>query len=115
MRRFFRTIQEAAQAVLRIEERITRMLQTVEELAAAIEAFPTVVEGVITLVDDLEKRLADALASEHLSPETQAKLDQALLTYKANATKLSDALVAGTQPPAPVPTPEPAPTPEPGA
>ncbi len=73
-----------------------KLMATVAELAAAVEAQSTIVDSIVTLVANLEQEVKDALADTSLSPEAQAQLDAAFAKIKDNSDKMAAAVTANT-------------------
>ena len=85
-----------------------------QDIADDIVAEKTVIEGISTLIDGLEKQLADALANSGITPEVQAQIDSIFAGAEANKAALAAALLKGTTPVVPTTVPpvvEPPPVP----
>ncbi len=74
-----------------------RIMATLDETLAAVQAEKTADDSIIALLAGLKQQLADALANANLSPENQAKVDAIFAQATDNAAEINAAL----QPPTP--------------
>lgn len=97
-----------------LTEKVENLMNTLDDTLAAVTDEGTKEDGLIALVDGIEKQLADALAGTTLPPAVQAKVDAVFQGVTDNSAKVQAAIDKNTPPAtgggtgsggAPVPTP----------
>lgn len=83
-------------AVLVLTQKVSRLMITIDQVAADVTAQKTTIAGLATLVAGLRKQIADALSGATLPPAVQAKVDAVFTDLEANNKALADALAANT-------------------
>jgi hypothetical protein len=74
----------------------TLIMATLDEVLADVTEETSIVDSVDAFIVGLKQQLAEALATENLKPETQAKIDTLFASVRSNKTKLATALTANT-------------------
>ena len=67
-------------------------IPNLDEALEATRAATAGVDSIIAAFAMVKQQLADALANENISAETQAKIDEILSVNRAEAQRISDAL-----------------------
>lgn len=80
-----------------------KMMATLDEILADVQAEPSLIASLTTLIGGLQQQLNDVLAG-NLPPAVQQKVDAIFAAAEANKQALADAVAANT-PAAPAPTP----------
>jgi len=78
-----------------IEEAKTHIMASIDDLISEVNDETTVTDSVVTLLNNIETQLKNALANS-VPPAVAQKIDQAFATLKANKQKLADAITANT-------------------
>lgn len=78
-------------------------MSTIDDVLTEVTDESGRLDSIQTLIEGVEKQLADALSGTTLPPAVQAKVDAVFTTLSANKAKIDKALNTGV--PAPTPTP----------
>lgn len=98
-------------AIARELERLNRNLEIfmsdiddfVTSVLAKVSAEKTQLDSMVALLRSIKDKLADALRGENLSPAARDKLAAIMPALDANATEITDAINANTDPAPPAP------------
>lgn len=84
------------------EDNMSKITEELDKIAVAVAANTTRIGSLAALLAGLRQQIADALASETVSPEAQAKLDEIFATMTTDAAAFDTALNSNVPPPAPM-------------
>jgi phage shock protein A len=103
---FYEAISRAvADGIAQFLTKGQQIMATLDELVAKVGELKVKVDGFGPAVDGLEQKIRDALATENLSPATQAKIDAAFADVQTMIGTADTALADAADPTDQTPTP----------